>query len=230
MTTFSDIQTAVEGNLIDLPTFVADSVPGLINRAYRKAMKLRNFWVMRAEQDYVTVAETRLLGAVPTDWKEWRGKPYHIENTGAKRRMVLATNLDQARAMWDADDVSEPEGLAETLAVAAGTSSLNVYPLPDGNSDYPDGEYRITVPYFKYLPALSGPTDQTWLTDEGEAYLEAEATKYGFAKDWDEDRSTYWEGQARREWKDLVLQDKYKWLSMNETMAVHDGPYELSGD
>lgn len=230
MTTFAEIQTAVEGNLIDLPTFVSDSVPGLINRAYRSAQAKRNFWIMRAEQAYVTVEGTRLLGALPTNFKEYRGKPYHIENTGSKRRLLWVPSLDAAAGKWDAEDLSEPEGLAETLAATDGTGGINVYPLPDGNSDYPDGEYRITLPYFKYLPALSADGDETWLTTEGEAYLEAEATRYGFAKDWDEDRADYWEAQARKEWKDLVLQDKYRWLSQSETLAAYGGPYDIPSE
>jgi hypothetical protein len=229
--TFGSIQTAVEGNLIDLPSFVSGSVPGLINRAYRKAMSLHNFWIMRAEQDYTTTLATRALGTVPSNWKEWRGKPYLTEDTGIKRPLLLAPSLEAARGRWDAEDESEPEGLAEALASAdTGTVSLNVYPLPDGNSDYDDGEYRITVPYWKYLAELSADADTNWIVTEGEDWLEAEATRQGFMKDWDEDRAKFWQTEASRTWKDLLLRDKYKWLSMSETMAVYDGPYDIPSE
>ncbi len=231
MATFLDIKTAVEGNVIDLPTFVQDSVDALINRAYRKAQSLHNFWVMRAEYSPTTTADTRLLpGTFPTNWKEWRGKPYYTEDTGAKRRMELLPSLDAARAKWDEDDVGDPQGLAEILMTEAGLSGLNVYPLPDGNSDYDDGEYRITVPYYKYLPVLSGDADTNWLVTEGEEWIEAEATRQAFIKDWDEERATFWQKEAGRAWKDLQLRDKYKVLSMTETMAVHSGPYAVQGE
>ncbi len=229
MTTFADIRTQVEGNLIDLPTFVADAVPGLINRAYRKAQSKHNFWVMRAEADFTTLVETHeLVGTYPTDWKEWRGKPYWIEDSGAKRRLVLYPDLDNARTRWDDDDVGDPHGLAETLPSITGAITLNVYPLPGGYSDYEDGEYRIKVPYWRYLPVLSADADTTWLLDEGEAWIEAQATYYGFAKDWDENRQKEWEVNAAKEWKDLMLRDKYKHLSFIDTLAMHTGPYEYS--
>lgn len=228
MATFGDIQEAVSGNLIDLPTFVADAVPGLINRAYRKAQSKHNFWIMRAEWDVVTVVGERSLGTVPSNWKEWRGDPYWTENSGAKHGLYKFPDLDTARGMWDTDEESEPEGLAEALPSDDGTVAMNVYPLPPGWSDYPDGEYRITVPYWKYLPALSADADTNWLTVEGEEWIEAQATYYGFAKDWDEDRQKEWEVNAAKAWKDLLLRDKYKHMSLMDTLIPKDGPYQIA--
>lgn len=229
MTTFADIQEAVSGNLIDTPTFVADAIPGLINRAYRKAQSKHNFWIMRAEASFTTLeGDHTLVGTFPTDWKEWRGKPYWIENSGAKRRLYLFPDIDHARSRWDADDVGDPDGLVESLPATDGTVTLEVYPLPLGDSDYSDGEFRITVPYWKYLPVLSADGDTTWLLNEGEAWIEAQATYYGFAKDWDEGRQKEWEVNAAKEWRDLMIRDKKKHFSLIDTFVPHTGPYNDS--
>lgn len=228
MASFLELQTAVRGNIIDLPTFVDDAVPALVNRAYRKAQSKHNFWIMRSQFDATTVVDTRTLGTRPANWKEWRGKPYWTEEVGSVRRIVL-TGLDDARRLWDDDDTGEPEGIAEALpSDDAGAVVLNVYPLPDGTSDYPDGEYRVSVPYWKYLPELTGDADTSWLLNEGEAYLEAMATQYGFSKDWDEGRARYWQQEAAREWADLMLRDKYLQLSQMETLSIQTGPYEAT--
>jgi len=231
MATFQTITEAVEGNLIDLPSFVQTSIPALINRAYRQAQSMHNFWVMRGEAARTTTLQTLALGAArPTDFKEYRGKPYYTDETGGKQRLRLVPDLDNARAIWDTEDEGPPEGIAEALPTDAGVVFWNVYPLPDGWSDFPDGEYRITIPYWRYLPELSADGDTSWLVNEGEAYLEAEATRLGFIKDWDEERADYWRGEATSYWNKLLLRDKYMHLSLTENLATHTGPYEPTSE
>lgn len=126
MATFLTLKTAVTGNLIDTPSFVEDAIPDLINRAYRKAQSKHNFWIMRAEQDYTTTYNTRVLGAVPSDWKEWRGKPYFTEDNGGVHELYLVPELKDARRLWDSDEPSEPEGIVEALPDANGVVNLEV--------------------------------------------------------------------------------------------------------
>jgi hypothetical protein len=86
--TFLEIQTRVEGAIIDLPTHVETSVPRLVNFAYRELQDAHNFWIMRATQAYTTTVDTRSLGATPSDFKEFRDKPYFLMDDDGKVKTI----------------------------------------------------------------------------------------------------------------------------------------------
>jgi hypothetical protein len=70
---------------------------------------------------------------------------------------------------------------------------------------------------------LSAGGDTNWFTVNAEEWIIARATEQGFSLDWDEDRAKYWRGEAAKEWKDLLLRDKYEWLAGFETLVPHSG-------
>jgi hypothetical protein len=92
---------------------------------------------------------------------------------------------------------------------------FEVYPLPDGLSLYANssaGEYRIRVPYWKFLPALTG-SGTNWFTANAEEWIVFEATSDGFFMDHDEQRGTLWAQRASAKWADVLLADKRLRLS-----------------
>jgi len=224
MSTYQEIQDRVSRRLIDAPSAVTTEVPLLVNAALLKLQSLHNFKVMQYTQDYTTTVNTRALGSLPSDWKEARGKPYYVEELGNTREMDYAPQRIDVQARWATDDIGEPAHLlAGDPTTVAGARAWEVWPLPDGNADYANGEYRIFVPYWRYLPVLSAGGDTNWFTVNAEEWIIARATEQGFSLDWDEDRAKYWRGEAAKEWKDLLLRDKYEWLAGFETLVPHSG-------
>ena len=103
------------------------------------------------------------------------------------------------------------------------TSTMEVYPLPDGLSDWPDGEYRLQVPYFAFMPNLSANGDSNWLTQQpnGEQFLIAWATAEAFSLDWDPQHEAQWKAKAELAAKRLMNQDKFFRLSPVNELAIH---------
>lgn len=221
--TFLEIQTAVQTRLIDLPTAVLDAIPSLINEAVKAAEQRHNFKTMEARADFVTVVDARAMtGTFPTDFKEYRGRPWYQEELGSIRLMHYAPDENSALMKYDASDVGEPKLLLPA------PDALTVFPLPDGTSDYTDGEYRVRVPYWKYVAALAADGDTNWFTQNAEFYLINQATSDGFSIDWDEGRAKYWQGLADTKYAQMILKDKYEWLSTTDTLALNsgaNGPY-----
>jgi hypothetical protein len=80
----------------------------------------------------------------------------------------------------------ESDALSPDYAITA--RNIEVYPYPDFSSDWSDGNYRVNVPFWQYLPALSANGDSSWLTADGPQaeFLVAWATGMGFDMDWDD--------------------------------------------
>src|ERR1044072_6596512 len=143
---FGEIKTEGGTFVIDLPTSVTNLLPNLINRSIKRLQR-HNFKIMEAEASFTTVLSTRVLGTVPTDWKEPRGNPYYIEQLGRPREFNCAPSVAEAVARYGHNpdvDYCSPRLLVENAA----TNQFSIYPYPDGISDYTDGEYRVIVPYW----------------------------------------------------------------------------------
>lgn len=208
MSTFIEIQDAVETNLIDLPTAVVNSVPGLINAALRTIQRKYNFWVMQGSQQYATVEGQRALAAVPSDFKAFRGDAFYTTDAGDQQKIIVDVEpISFSRAIGQ-EDVGPPMWLVRGEPDATGASTMQVWPIPDGFSDYSDGEYVITMPYWRYLPALSADADTNWFTVNASEYIEYQATADGFAKDWDEERMALWAQRAENKYREIVMEDK----------------------
>lgn len=213
--TYLDLQTEIRQNIIDLPTTVTNRVPTLVKRAITALQNRHNFKVMETEQEYITTVSTRSIGAQPTNFKEWRLFPSHLENEGGWQKMYLTQNISEIRqAKIEEDDLGFPIFLIPSDATDInGSATMDVYPLPDGNSDYNDGEYRIFVPYIKYLPDLSANDDSNWFTVNASEYIINYATGLGFLADWDEAHSAVWMQLAENKFKEVVQRDKVLRLS-----------------
>lgn len=228
MATYSELQTRVQRRLIDLPAAVLAEVPDLINEALREIQRRHNFKVMEAvSSTYTTSVGVRTLSAViPTDWKEARDRPYLVEDDDFDyvRELQWGPNKNAIIRRFANLDEGAPEFLLDPLRAAAdGAGTFEVWPLPDGNSDYDDGEYRIIVPYWKFLPALSGSSDSNWFTINAERFLIYKATADGFFVDWDEQRAAFWEQKAANELSQMILHDKHTQLAPIDTLVPYRG-------
>ncbi len=227
MATFLELQNAVAGIIIDTPATTLAQVPTFVKEAVRQLQTLHNFKVMEAETSiFVTATGTRTLGAVPSNFKQFRGKPYEILADGTVRELMNAA--DRAAVLREFGDTRGGEADTEVMsgppAVVLrsepsddlGTTVFEIYPLPDGLSLYADtsaGEYRVVVPYWKYLTALSANGDQNWFTNNAEEFIKYQAAAEGFFHDHDEERGTLWTQKAQAKLKDIMLRDKILRLS-----------------
>lgn len=219
---FAAIKSEVAVLLIDSPTAITTLSGSFVNRAIRKLQQKHNFKVMEAKQAYTTTTLVRTLGTRPSNWKEPRGKPYYIEDTGGLREFVYAPSEADALAMFG-DNPSFDYGSPRALLEDDGADAFLIYPYPDALSDYADGEYRITVPYWKYLDALAGDADTNWFTSNAEQWIIYQSVSEGFFANEDEQRAQLWERRAMREYADVLLADKRRRLANVETFVPHLG-------
>lgn len=224
MATYSELQTRIERRVIDLPSAVTTEIPLLINEALKELQEEHNFKVMEAiGGPYTTTLDTRTLVTIPSTFKEYRGNPYYVENTGYKVALDMATvpNIQSALDAFQTEDDGEPLLLLESSPTDTGSRSWEVYPLPDGLSDYDDGEYRIYVPYWRYLPDLSADGDTNWFTVNAREYVIARATAEAFALDWDVEHQTEWLQKAAQYKQRVIKLDKRYWVSGVKTLVPH---------
>lgn len=216
---YEQLQDEVQRNVIDLPTVVQEGVPNFVNRAMRTLQSRHNFKVMEQEADFYTAVGERALYLTATDttilpprFKEWHRDPFYVTDDGEWQELTIAPNLTAVRRLFASDAEGAPEVLVQTNYTdddAENThSELSVYPLPDGNSDYDDGEYQIVVPYIGYVTPLSATTDQNWFTNNAEEWIIFQATAEAFFADWDENRGAVWTQRAASKMDEVKMLDK----------------------
>ncbi len=211
-----------------MPTAITTETGDLVNWAMETLQDEHNFWVMQAETAVTSTSlATRDLMVLPSNFKSPRGKPYEIWNDGNTQDLNWGANREAVYDLFTHSDAND-KGPPEVLLISepddeSGTANIEVYPYPDGNSDYVDGEYRIVIPYWKWLTALSGDSDQNWFTNNAEHYLVAKATARGFALNWDEERMAVWEQLAAGELRKVLKKDKRRSMGFVTHLIVRKG-------
>lgn len=208
MGTYSTIQTRVTRRVIDLPSQVTAEVPTLVNEALRRIQNEHNFKVMEGLLEATTTLQTRVLAAMPPDFKEFRARPWYQRDDGSVWRMEIASKREDIWPDIQVDDENSPLLLVDGAPDSTGARNFEVWPLPDGNSDYTNGEYRIKVPYWRFLPALVNANDTNWFTVNAEEYLVNKATSEAFALDWDEERMGIYLQKAQIDKQTVINTDK----------------------
>lgn len=226
--TFATIKARVLLRVIDAPTAVQTEVPTLINEAMRTLQSRHNFKVMEKIASFTTVEGIRTLGAMPSDFKEFRGEPWSEAFLGAIWPMTVAANVEGTIigfTGFDPLDTGRPRVLVDSEAPGDdGSRNWEIYPLADGNSDYVNGEYRIKVPYWRYLPALVADAATNWFTTNAEEYLVFKATAEAFALDWDFQSMAVWETKADVKFKEVVRADKlYRMSAVRDFVPFQSG-------
>ena len=203
MVSFKVIQDRVKTRVIDLPADTLAEIPLLINDAIDEAEGRYDFKVGEAELSATTVAATRKLAAVPSDWRKPRARPYLRQGEGgltATKRIKWAVDLDDMLKRFVLDDTTD-DGEPEFVLLAEAGTELQLFPFPDASSQWDDGDYRVVVPYFKSVANLSDDGDNNWFTDNAALYLITRATAEAFMVNWDEQRGAFWFGKAERQFK-----------------------------
>lgn len=215
--TYAQLKQAVLDALIDTPTIVQNAVPRLVNQAIQEIEKRFNFKAMEANQAYLTTTGSRTLtpSVLPVNFKEYRGKTVYTQNLGGSRELDVVSGRDAVLRRWSTTDIGDPHQLMVDTGV------LEVWPLPDGISDYTDGQYRINMPYWAYLTDLSNDADINWFTTNAVQYIINWATSEGFALDWDDKRADKWEVRAEKAAQRLIITGKHQFLSEGDTLVPH---------
>lgn len=219
---FATIQTKVKDYLLDLPDETELLVPEWINFVIREAEDDHNFRYMEAVEQYPTVEGNRDLGLKPDRWKDFRGYPYLIRDDGGTSEIDWAASLsDMVRQYSDDPDVDKgaPQFLLQS------EDSFDVYPYPDGQSDYTDGEYVLDVPYWRYSAELTADVDTNWLTDNYPWYVIFAAVSKGLVFNRDEQRAAGYVGMATDQYRRAVRKDKRSRLPDRMSLSVRPRVY-----
>lgn len=231
MATYAEIQTRINRLVIDLPAAVTAEVPTLVNEAIRSLERKHNFWIMEAETSrFTTLINTHTLttGTVPANWKEIRGLPYEVQFDGNTRRLDYAASREAVLSRFDLEgtiDKGRPEVILRGEPTDEdGASVFTVFPLSDGLSKWtgaPAGEYRIIIPYWRFLTKLSADGDDNWFTVNAEEYIVEKATSRAFILDWDEARAAVHAQLATEHLADVLKADKTQRLRGATVLVPH---------
>ena len=220
MATFGDVQEQVVSlwsGFVDVPEDILRNVAKYVNLAQQHAQDHHYFRCMELLLSANTTPGAILLVAKPTSqgrWREWRDRPYLLRNDGYYEHLDWLPAEFDTRIYYSqaAADTGPPRYLYETA------TDIQIFPLPDANSDYGDGNYRVRVPYFGYLADLSTITDVNWFTTNAEQYLIFAAAGFGFERMGRHDLAALWglnllpqqapQGKADRELRRLIRVDK----------------------
>jgi hypothetical protein len=216
MATFGEVQQIVRDIVQDDPPEVLALIPAMLNKAVAEAETRHNFFHMEDDETLVTTPNTRLLGALPERYKESRGKP-RIEREGGEYSAIQwGTSESELYRRYGDDSLSigSPEFILEAQA------GFLVFPLSDGLSDWPDDEYRVIVPLYRYSPALvSAGATNFILSEQNYWYAAFYAAAECFALLPDEKRLGLFAAKAEREFQKLLRADSRRRIAKVSTLS-----------
>lgn len=225
--TYSDLKTRVSRRVIDLPPPVVAEVPDLVNDAIRSMQRKYNFRAMEESASFTTAEGVLLLGTIDR-FKEYRDDGPYLLRKLIRGRTLLTTVgaiVDKA-VLSDVDLPDEPEFIVNTVNKASGVWSFSIAPYPNTFSDWPDGNYRIVVPYYEYSAKLVNDSDTNWFVDNAEDYIIMKATAEAFGLDWDYDSMALWLQRAEEKFKELKKADATNRLSGVNELVPFDGAFQ----
>lgn len=231
---FGDLKADVASAIIDTPDEVIAKIPGFIVQAVKDLQDRHGFKVCETQTSVMTTSVgLRTLAVVPSDLARYRKLPVSLEPIdGRTRELAFTHDRDAAERQFGTDAGGEAltdsiEGRPELILHGEpndmGVSSWEVYPLPDGLSIYANGEYRIRIPYYRYLPTLSADGDENWLTNNAHQFIIQQAVSYGFFEDHDVNNGQVWAARAGTELQKIIDADKKLRLSSVRTLRVSPG-------
>lgn len=227
--TFADIQTRVESNVIDLPSAVVANVPTYINRVIRSAERKYNFKYMEQSATFVTTTlltsltnQDGVSGSTIKNFKEFLGRGPYLLQQNANAKQLYVVNEDREALQTFTLNTSYPDApqFIELSSLDLNqTATFLVYPYPDTNSDWNDGNYRIIIPYNAYSAPLVSGGDTNWLVVNADDYIEEAASALAFQANHDYQNMQIWQKMATDHWNEIKLADKRRRLSGTDTLV-----------
>lgn len=214
----TQILARISANVLDLPTEVQHNVEAYMQSSILSLELLHNFSCMRAELVYVTSStpalganQTHVIGQIPAGWKAPRGLPYYVMYIGTVQQLEWLPEREYVYRSWNAADINQVGapcslliGEAQNLTIpdpsnpdfSATNLNIEVYPFPDGSSDWADGNYRIHTPYWSYLTIPNKDSDTNWFCQNAFEFIIAAATQACYEAASLAQASTYWSSKA----------------------------------
>ena len=230
MATFGFLQAEVQAWLRDTPADTVGRIPQILNDGLREIQRRYNWMCQRATASVTTVVADGNALTTVADWKGARGKPWYTEFRGATVGMDWLTGGDQVVRGFEGDSTGAPSYLYQASVSDNGTMTIRQYPKPDGASDYGDGEYRISIPYWRRLPALSAADDSNWFTDQVPLWFRWYGLAYGSDMNIDDPRAQKYLALAEAEFTRARQADKIAQIASADTLAYRTdagGPQRL---
>lgn len=221
------LEARVQAIVQDLPTGVAARIVPEIQQAQLDLEDAHGFLAMEGEFEIVTVEDARTDAgyAQPADFLRTRmdARPVRVSGTGSTTEIDwLVSYGDRARLYSDDPlDKGAPRHLYERL------SDFEVFPYPDalapGGSLFADGNWRLRVPYFKRLAALSAGGSSNWFSDNAEEYLVQRAAGRVLAFNRDHEESLLALANAKSEERRVIGEDKKRRLAKQRLLRPRTG-------
>ncbi len=232
MPTFAELKTQLERWIIDNNIQLTNESGDLVNKAHREIQNRHNFKAMETKTsatELVTTNITRTIASLPANWKEKRANPFIVDAAGNTDPIEWAPSEEEMVKLYDDNtttDKGEPEFIYESF------TGFDSYPYPDNQSDHGDGNYRITIPYWKYLDVLTADDDTDWITENLQWAVHSHALAWGFLLNEDEDRAAVWIQLAEQEIDRRMGQEKRKQVKRSGILTPRrdvNAPFNAKG-
>lgn len=221
---FSEIQDHVTGYLLDAVTSTNTLVPTLINKAIYDAERMKyNFQHMEEVLEATTVDGEQVLAGRPALWKRSRMKPW-IRRDDGERTELEWTDRQEAWRWYPLTTVASTGHDTPEVVLVDATQVL-LYPEPDDGSDWSDGDYRMSIPYYAYSADLSADDDTNWWTLNAPWYVIFQAVSEGMLRNRDEQRAGLYAGKARAEYQIAKRADTQSKTPERSTLIPRRGAF-----
>lgn len=219
MSTFLELQTAVQDLVIDLPPKVQSAIPRLINDAIKSVQKKYNFFSMSGKKLFTTSNNVFLLGTID-NFKEYRDQGPYLFKQHSKGVRLTTGDVINVQVAINQTEPGTPKYITEDISAATNVYSFNVLPYPDTNSDWDNGNYQIVIPYYAYTASLVNSNDTNWFTNNMDDYIIDKAVGEAFGLDWDYDAMAVWLQRADEKFKEAKKADKTSRIASVNELAV----------
>ena len=216
----TDLIDDAKAYLIDVPAATDSRVQGWLENAALWLETRHNFRHMEASVEYVTTPGQRALNQSPeSDWKEARGEPWLHTDSGGSVLLDWMASEHQARQLYSEDDPDEDGTPRFVLEVQTGL--FEVFPLPDSDSNWNDGNYRVNIPYWSFTE------DSDNILDNNEFYWMVlfRGVSEGMIFNREEERAELFRQKSEELFRQFVGRDKRSRIPPRPTVAPQLGVY-----
>lgn len=223
---FSDLIEVVEQYLLDLPDDTVALVPTWINQSVKDAERHHNFRHMERTAQFVTIPNQREQLDVPAQYKESRSDPFLIRNDGAVDEIDWAPSHSDMIRQYGNDpaiDIGSPQFILEIFDGDEDVTEFHSYPMPDTQSLYPDGNYRLNLPYYAFSVDMLAGSDSNFVTNNAEFYVIYKSVEYGMFFNRDEKRAIAYRNLAEAQFKIFRRVDKKKRMQRRNELTLRLG-------